>query len=71
MDSGCGRNHAGRHRHHHHGGSCACGCGSPGHFRRRFRSREEIVTDLERYLEDLRQEVVAVEERIAELKGKQ
>lgn len=69
MDSGCGRHHAGRH--HHHGGSCACGCGSPGHFQRRFRSREEIVTDLERYLEDLRQEAVAVEERIAELKGKQ
>ena len=68
MDCGCGRHHAGRHRQHHHGGSCGCGC--QGHFPRRFRSRDEIIAELEGYLEDLRQEAVAVEERIAELKGK-
>ena len=34
-----------------------------------FRFRGEIIAELEGYLEDLRQEAVVVEERIAELKA--
>jgi hypothetical protein len=34
-----------------------------------FRFREEIIAELEGYLEDLRQETVAVKGRIAELKA--
>ena len=53
----------------HHGDSCGCGCG--GHsFGRRFITKEEKIAGLEEYLESLQKEAQAVEERIAELKGK-
>jgi hypothetical protein len=60
----------------HHGDSCDCGCHQGRHhggfwpfgFGRRFWSKEEIAAWLEQYLEDLRAEAKAVEERIAELK---
>jgi hypothetical protein len=61
--------HGGRHRHrgHHHGGSCCCGrhsCFGPG-----FWTKAEKVAWLEQVLEGLQEEVKAVEERIAALKG--
>jgi hypothetical protein len=58
-----------RHRGHHHGGSCCCGghsCFGPG-----FWTRAEKVAWLEQVLEGLREEVQAVEERIAALKGEE
>ena len=60
--------HGGRHWGHHHGGSCGCG----GHFRfgPRFWTKKEKIAWLEQYLEDLREEAKAVEERVAGLKGK-
>ena len=69
-------------RHGHgHGHGCCCkehgshghrsGCGeSHGrHFHRRFATRAERIAGLEEYLEDLRAEVKAVEEHIAEMKA--
>ena len=51
------------HGGHHHGGCCCV----PGHGRR-FRTREEMVEELEGYMDQLKAEAKAVEERIAELK---
>jgi len=65
----CGHesHHGGRYRGHHHGGFCTCGgpfpSGPP------FWTEKEKTTWLEQYLEDLREEAKAVEERIAALKG--
>jgi len=54
-----------------HGGDAWCGCGggSGAGFRRRFRTKEEIVEDLRAYLEELKAETAAVEERLAETKA--
>lgn len=52
---------------HHPAGSCTCG--QPMRFGRRFWAKEEMIAWLEGYLEDLREETKAVEERIAEMKG--
>ena len=54
-------------------GSCECGCGGgcceeDMHHERRLLTREEQVTELERYLGELKLEVQAVEERLADLK---
>lgn len=58
----------GRHGHrghgHHHDG-CQCGCHS---FERRFQTKAEQVAELEAYLSDLKAEVQAVEERLADLR---
>jgi hypothetical protein len=58
-------------RHHHRG----CGCHSGGRswgsghgFHRRFRTREEQIADLEAYLNELKLEAQAVEERLETLK---
>ena len=63
----CGHegHHGGRHRGHHHGGSCCCG----GHARPGpcFWTKKEKIAWLEEYLEGLREEAKAVEERIAAL----
>ncbi len=55
------------------GGGCQCGCG--GHhsgfgmgFGRHFISKDEIISHLEEYLNQLKAEMKGVEERIAELK---
>lgn len=67
------RGHHGHGRRHcgcgqgHHGGSYGCGCG--GGLGRRFLTKEEKTAGLQEYLESLRKEAQAVEERIAELKG--
>lgn len=74
-DQHCGCNcHCHRHgRHHddcqcdcrHHGGECECG----GKFERRFATRAERIVELEQYLQDLKAEIQAVEEHLAELKA--
>ncbi len=55
------------------GGGCDCGCGGEGrgsgaHFARRYETREEQISSLEAYLGELRQELKAVEEQIADLR---
>jgi hypothetical protein len=47
---------------------CACHHHQDMGFRRRFVSREEIISRLEEYLKQLQAEAKAVEERIAEMK---
>lgn len=46
--------------HHHHHGCC--------YEVRHFPTREEMIEELEEYLEQLKAEVQGVEERLAELK---
>jgi hypothetical protein len=53
-------------------GQCCCGkdtcdCGRRG-FRRRYQTRAERATELEAYLAELKNEVQAVEEQLAELR---
>ena len=59
--------------HHGHGGWGGMHHGP--HFgpfgHRRFISKEEVITQLEEYLKQLKAEAAGVEERIAELKKKQ
>jgi hypothetical protein len=50
------------------GCQCGCDCCSGHHFHRRFQTKAEQVEELESYLADLRLEVQAVEERLADLK---
>ncbi|MBZ5637623.1 MAG: DUF3450 domain-containing protein [Acidobacteriia bacterium] len=53
------------------GEDCGCCCGSGEHgFRRRYQTKAEQVAELERYLRELKGEVQAVEERLADLKRK-
>ncbi|MFL7792698.1 MAG: hypothetical protein AB8I69_11200 [Anaerolineae bacterium] len=65
------RNHHGHGRHHYGceqrypSGSCGC----VGGFGRRFLTKEEKIAELQEYLESLKKEAQAVEERIAGLKG--
>ena len=65
-ECGCG------HRAQHHGAGMAARhggcCHGPGHMMRRFPTREEILGEMEEYLEQLRTEVKGVEERIAEFR---
>jgi hypothetical protein len=75
---GYGRHHQGECECHgghgrHHWGGCGCHGGErgwgPGHgFHRRFRTREEEIADLEAYLNELKLEAQAVEERLDSLK---
>ena len=57
-------------------GSCGCGCGcrcncsGEGGFKRRYQTRAEQIAELEPYLKDLKAEVRAVEEKLADLKRK-
>lgn len=65
---GHGAHHGGHHHREESGGP------RPGFpwgmgFRRRFSTREERIARLEEYLEGLRAEAKAVEERIAEIKA--
>ncbi len=55
-----------RHSHgHDRGHHCCC-----GHMGRKYLTRKEETELLERYLEDLRKEIEAVEERLRELREK-
>jgi len=55
------------------GGGSNCHCAGNGpchshHFQRRFQTKAEQIVDLEAYLSELKKEVQAVEERLADLK---
>ena len=53
------------------GGNCECGCeccGNGQNFQRRYLTKAEQAEELEAYLADLKLEVQAVEERLADLK---
>jgi len=50
---------------------CNCGCeccGDDGHLQRRYQTKEEQITFLEMYLSELKLEVQAVEEHLADLR---
>ena len=50
-------------------GSCGCECGEyDGTFERRYQTKEEKITELEAYLGELKSEVQAVEEHLADLR---
>ena len=49
------------------GGSCGCHENS-GHFQRRYQTKAEQVAELETYLAELKTEVQAVEEHLADLR---
>ena len=53
------------------GCDCDCGCdccNDGGRFPRRYQTKEEQISELEAYLTDLKTEVQAVEERLADLR---
>ena len=52
---------------HSHHDTCECGCHG-GHFERRYQTKAEKIADLEAYLMDLKLEVRAVEEHLADLR---
>lgn len=47
---------------------CFCGCDDPQYFRPRFITKKQRIAELEKYLEDLRDETKAVGEHIAQIK---
>ena len=56
---------------------CSCGCGGgrgyecgghAGHFERRYQTKAEQIAELETYLNELKTEVQAVEEHLADLR---
>jgi hypothetical protein len=49
------------------GGSCDC-CGQDGYFERRYQTKAEKIADLEEYLSELKTELQAVEEHLADLR---
>ena len=50
-------------------GNCGCpGCGGGVHFHRRFQTKAEQIAELEAYLGELKLEVQAVEEHLADLR---
>jgi len=75
----CNEGHGHRHGHPRHhgcgcgescdcgGGDCQCGCGNGG-FRRRYQTKAEQISELEEYLNELKAEVQAVEEQLADLR---
>jgi len=49
--------------------SCDCGCGGhTGNFERRYQTKAEKIAELEAYLGELKTEVQAVEEHLADLR---
>jgi hypothetical protein len=49
-------------------GGCGCECGGhAGHFERRYQTKAEQIAELEAYLGELKTEVQAVEEHLADL----
>ena len=51
------------------GCSCDCECGgNDGGFERRYQTKAEKIADLEAYLSELKTEVQAVEEHLADLR---
>jgi len=60
QDCGCGESH------------CDCGCEHHGHaghqFIRRYQTKAEQIAEMEEYLSELKTEVQAVEEHLADLR---
>ena len=51
------------------GCDCGCECGGRGHhFQRRFQTKAEQIEEFEAYLAELKLEVQAVEEKLADLR---
>lgn len=55
------------------GQECDCGCGcecsaNGGHFERRYQTKAEQIAELEVYLSELKTEIQAVEEHLADLR---
>ena len=50
------------------GCECDCGCGDHDYFERRYQTKAEMISELEAYLHDLKLEVQAVEEHLADLR---
>jgi hypothetical protein len=51
------------------GSGCGCECGGDGHtFQRRFQTKAEQIEELEVYLVELKLEMQAVDERLADLR---
>ncbi|MGM0509741.1 MAG: hypothetical protein ACQESD_01250 [Thermoplasmatota archaeon] len=71
-EPGHGRKGQGHHgRGHHkkgHGKRCGCGCGGH-HGWRKYRTKEEVLDELESYKEELQKELEAVEEKIEHIKS--
>jgi hypothetical protein len=70
------------HSEREHRAGCECGCGAErsehgtcchdgGHhgFRRCYRSKAEVIAELESYLAELKAEALAVEEHLNKLRG--
>jgi hypothetical protein len=57
-------------RHHGHG-ECGCGMGHHGHgnFARRFMTKAEKTERLEKYIEELKNELAGAQEHLKELKA--
>jgi hypothetical protein len=57
--------------HYQGSGHCCCQPGGfqEGLFRRRFSTRKERITQLEEYLNELKEEAKAVEEHLARMKA--
>ena len=50
-------------------GGCGCECGGHArHFERRYQTKAEQIVELEAYLNELKTEVQAVEEHLADLR---
>ena len=47
---------------------CGCECCGGGRFHRRYQTKAEQIAELEAYLAELKTEVQAVEERLADLR---
>ena len=60
-DCGCEEGHQ---ESHYECGECGC----EGHFHRQYQTKAEQITELEAYLGELKLEVQAVEEHLADLK---
>ena len=49
------------------GNACECDC-HKGHFERRYQTKGEKIAEMEAYLDELKLEVQAVEEHLADLR---
>lgn len=63
---GKGHHKKGHHKKGHGKKGCNCGCGC--HSWRNFRTKQEMIDELEDYKSELEKELKAVEERIEELR---
>ena len=65
-ECGCGcHSHHGSPKDSHHSKGC---CHSSGHVQRRFVSKDEMINQLQEYLQQLKLEIKGVEEHLGQLK---